>query len=71
MVRTYHIDRVLAKHGWTRISDLPRKYQKGTTILTCNRLAVTDVDAPSGPLQPFIPAMYAPFATAGLLLQVL
>jgi hypothetical protein len=67
----YHIDRVLAAHGWVCTSVKPRQYTKGTTVLTCNRSGVTDVNAPSGPLEPFIPALYAPLAAAGQMLKLI
>jgi hypothetical protein len=71
VVRVYHIDRILALHGWTRISDTPRQYEKSGTVLTTNRTGVRDVSVPSGSLEPFIPAMYAPLASAGQLMKLI
>jgi hypothetical protein len=70
-MKLYHIDRVLLSHGWVCTSVKPRQYTKATTVLTTNRTGVRDVNAPSGPLEPFIPALYAPFATAGQLLKLI
>jgi hypothetical protein len=71
MLRIYHIDRILVLHGWTRISDTPRQYSKDGTVLTTNRTGVRDVTVPSGSLEPFIPALYAPLATAGQLFKLI
>jgi hypothetical protein len=71
MTRYYHIDRILTLHGWTCISIKPRQYEKSGTVLTTNRTGVRDVTVPSGSLEPFIPALYAPLATAGQLMKLI
>jgi len=71
MTRYYHIDRILVAHGWVCTSITPRQYTKGTTVLTTNRTGVRDVNAPSGDLEPYIPAMYAPLAVAGQMLKLI
>lgn len=71
MIRIYHIDRILTQHGWTRISVTPRQYEKDGTIMTTNRTGVRDVTVPSGSLTPYIPALYAPLATAGQLMRLI